>query len=162
MHADKSHLHNPHLQCDIRDEEAVQSAIDATVAEFGGIDILINNASAINLANTETTDMKRYRKLQKAATHSLTLTAIASREPNTSTLLPSLAQLRPDALDQHARHLPVLQAVHPPPAQVQQRAHSKHLAAPGHVCQVVCPTRRLHHGQVWHVHVCSWHGRGAA
>ena len=45
---------------DIRSEDMVQDAIDQTVAEFGGIDILINNASAINLTSTEATKMKRY------------------------------------------------------------------------------------------------------
>lgn len=35
------------IQCDIRDEKSVESAIAQTVKEFGGIDILINNASAI-------------------------------------------------------------------------------------------------------------------
>ncbi len=48
------------LQVDIRDEEAVQAAVDKTVEEFGGIDILINNASAISLTNTLDTSMKRY------------------------------------------------------------------------------------------------------
>jgi citronellol/citronellal dehydrogenase len=48
------------IQCDIRDEKSVQAAIDATVAKFGGIDILINNASAIALTPTDKTDMKRY------------------------------------------------------------------------------------------------------
>src|SRR6476661_10931928 len=37
------------LQCDIRHEEQIQAAVDETVRTFGGIDILINNASAINL-----------------------------------------------------------------------------------------------------------------
>jgi len=46
--------------CDIRDEELVQSAIDMTVAKFGGIDICVNNASAISLTGTEATSMKRY------------------------------------------------------------------------------------------------------
>src|SRR3954466_3331448 len=36
------------LQVDIRDEEQVSAAVDQAVAEFGGIDILINNASAVN------------------------------------------------------------------------------------------------------------------
>ncbi|CAI2354683.1 unnamed protein product [Caenorhabditis sp. 36 PRJEB53466] len=45
---------------DVRDEAAVQAAVDAAVQKFGGIDILINNASAISLTNTEETDMKRY------------------------------------------------------------------------------------------------------
>lgn len=48
------------LVVDIRFEEIVQDAIDQTVAEFGGIDILINNASAISLTGTESTAMKRY------------------------------------------------------------------------------------------------------
>ncbi len=48
------------LVVDIRFEEIVQDAIDQTVAEFGGIDILINNASAISLMGTESTAMKRY------------------------------------------------------------------------------------------------------
>ena len=48
------------VQLDIRDEEAAKKAIDKVVSEFGGLDILINNASAINLANTSATDMKRY------------------------------------------------------------------------------------------------------
>ena len=45
---------------DIRSEEMVQDAVDKTITEFGGIDILINNASAISLTSTETTKMKRY------------------------------------------------------------------------------------------------------
>lgn len=48
------------IVCDIRDEEQVQRAVDETVAAFGGIDICINNASAISLTNTEATDMKRF------------------------------------------------------------------------------------------------------
>lgn len=44
---------------DVRDEQCVIKGIDAAVKEFGGIDILINNASAISLTATETTDMKR-------------------------------------------------------------------------------------------------------
>ena len=41
-------------------EESVQAAINAAVVRFGGIDILINNASAINLGDTTAVDMKRY------------------------------------------------------------------------------------------------------
>lgn len=48
------------VQMDIRSEEMVQAAIDAAVERFGGIDILINNASAIMLTPTEATQMKRY------------------------------------------------------------------------------------------------------
>jgi len=48
------------IQCDIRFEEQVAAAVAKTVETFGGIDILVNNASAINLTTTESTDMKRY------------------------------------------------------------------------------------------------------
>src|SRR3954469_17231268 len=46
--------------CDIRDEVQVMAAIDKTVAEFGGIDVFVNNASAISLTNSQGTDMKRF------------------------------------------------------------------------------------------------------
>ena len=46
--------------CDIRDEENVRNAVNKGVEEFGGIDICINNASAIQLTGTLQTDMKRY------------------------------------------------------------------------------------------------------
>ncbi len=48
------------ILCDIRFEEQVQAAVDATAARFGGIDICVNNASAISLTGTLATDMKRY------------------------------------------------------------------------------------------------------
>jgi citronellol/citronellal dehydrogenase len=46
--------------CDIREEAQVAEAVDKTVERFGGIDICINNASAIQLTGTLQTDMKRY------------------------------------------------------------------------------------------------------
>ena len=46
--------------CDIRDEEQVRSAVEQGVASFGGIDVCINNASAISLTDTLHTEMKRY------------------------------------------------------------------------------------------------------
>jgi citronellol/citronellal dehydrogenase len=48
------------LQCDIRSEEQIQAAVEETAKVFGGIDILINNASAINLSTTEHTEPKRF------------------------------------------------------------------------------------------------------
>jgi citronellol/citronellal dehydrogenase len=48
------------LVTDIRDEHAVAAAVAKTVETFGGIDILVNNASAISLTGTESTAMKRY------------------------------------------------------------------------------------------------------
>jgi citronellol/citronellal dehydrogenase len=48
------------VQCDIRDEAQIQLAVDKAVERFGGIDILVNNASAIGLTPTEQTEPKRY------------------------------------------------------------------------------------------------------
>ena len=45
---------------DVRSEEQVRTAVDAAVAKFGGIDVLVNNASAISLTGTLDTPMKRY------------------------------------------------------------------------------------------------------
>ena len=45
---------------DVRDEDAVRDALDQTAKKFGGIDIVVNNASAISLTNTADTEMKRY------------------------------------------------------------------------------------------------------
>ncbi|XP_014361629.2 hydroxysteroid dehydrogenase-like protein 2 isoform X1 [Papilio machaon] len=45
---------------DVREEKQVQAAIDEAVKKFGGIDILVNNASAISLTGTAQTDIKRY------------------------------------------------------------------------------------------------------
>jgi citronellol/citronellal dehydrogenase len=48
------------LACDIRDEAQIAAAVAKTVEKFGGIDVLVNNASAIFLATTEAVPMKRY------------------------------------------------------------------------------------------------------
>jgi citronellol/citronellal dehydrogenase len=48
------------LAVDVRDEAAVKDAIDRTAAHFGGIDIVVNNASAISLTPVTQTDMKRF------------------------------------------------------------------------------------------------------
>ncbi|QUM81641.1 NAD(P)-dependent oxidoreductase [Moritella sp. 5] len=48
------------IQLDVRDEIAVQRAVDEAVAEFGSIDILINNASAIHLDQIEHTPVKKF------------------------------------------------------------------------------------------------------
>lgn len=53
------------VQCDIRFEDQVQAAVDQAVEKFGGIDILVNNASAISLTPTEKTDLKRYRLMHE-------------------------------------------------------------------------------------------------
>jgi citronellol/citronellal dehydrogenase len=48
------------IQCDIRDEAQIADAITKTAQQFGGIDILVNNASAINLTRTDQTPAKRF------------------------------------------------------------------------------------------------------
>ncbi|MDQ1092099.1 citronellol/citronellal dehydrogenase [Xanthomonas sacchari] len=53
------------LKCDIREEEQVHAAVAATVAAFGGIDILVNNASAIWLRGALETPMKRFDLMQQ-------------------------------------------------------------------------------------------------
>jgi citronellol/citronellal dehydrogenase len=48
------------LAVDVRDEEAVKNALDRTAAHFGSLDIVVNNASAIQLTGVAQTDMKRF------------------------------------------------------------------------------------------------------
>ena len=48
------------IQCDLRDESAIEKAVKLAAETFGGIDILVNNASAINLTRTEATPAKRF------------------------------------------------------------------------------------------------------
>jgi citronellol/citronellal dehydrogenase len=48
------------IQCDIRDEAQIEAAIAKTAETFGGIDFLVNNASAINLTRTDQTPAKRF------------------------------------------------------------------------------------------------------
>lgn len=72
------------LQCDIRDEEQVKAAVGKAAQVFGGIDICINNASAISLTPTEATEMKRYDLMQGINTRGTFLLA--------KTCLPHLRQ----------------------------------------------------------------------
>jgi len=48
------------IVCDIRSDDAIAAAVKATVDKFGGIDVCVNNASAISPTNTESTPMKRF------------------------------------------------------------------------------------------------------
>lgn len=52
------------VTCDVRFEEQVKEAIEKTLDTFGGLDCLVNNASAINLTSTPDTEMKRYDLMQ--------------------------------------------------------------------------------------------------
>jgi citronellol/citronellal dehydrogenase len=53
------------IACDIRFEDQVTAAVEACVARFGGVNICVNNASAISLTGTENTTMKRYDLMQQ-------------------------------------------------------------------------------------------------
>ena len=90
------------IQCDIRDEEQIASAIEKTANEFGGIDILINNASAINLTPTLATPAKRFDLMfdvnvrgtfltSQAAIPHLKKSAADGRNPHILTLSPPLS-----------------------------------------------------------------------
>lgn len=89
------------LVVDVRSEEQVQAAIDKTVETFGGIDIVVNNASAIQLTGTEATTMKRFDLMQsvnargvylvsKLALPHLRKSAGAGRHPHILNLSPPL------------------------------------------------------------------------
>ncbi len=62
---------------DVRNEENIYAAVEAAVKRFGGIDILVNNASAINLTPTLQTDMKRYDLMHQINTRGTFLTSKA-------------------------------------------------------------------------------------
>jgi citronellol/citronellal dehydrogenase len=53
------------LAVDVRDDAAVQAALDEAATKFGGIDIVVNNASAIQLTPVAATDMRRYDLMQQ-------------------------------------------------------------------------------------------------
>ena len=90
------------IQCDLRDESQITAAIEQAAKEFGGIDILINNASAINLTRTEDTPAKRFDLMfdvnvrgtfltSQAAIPYLRESAEAGRNPHILTLSPPLS-----------------------------------------------------------------------
>jgi len=90
------------IQCDLRDEKQIESAVAQTVAEFGGLDILINNASAINLTPTLATPAKRFDLMfsvnvratflaSQAVIPHLKESAAAGRNPHILTMSPPLS-----------------------------------------------------------------------
>jgi citronellol/citronellal dehydrogenase len=90
------------IQCDLRDESQIAAAITQAAETFGGIDILINNASAINLTPTEATPAKRFDLMfdvnvrgtfltSQAAIPYLRAAAEAGRNPHILTLSPPLS-----------------------------------------------------------------------
>ena len=89
------------IACDIRDEAAVEAAVRVAAERFGGIDILVNNASAISLTGTAATPMKRFDLMfdvnvrgtfacSQACLPHLRTSAIAGRNPHILTLSPPL------------------------------------------------------------------------
>ncbi len=62
------------IACDVRDEEQIKAAIAKAVETFGGIDIVVNNAGAIQLTNTEQTEMKRFDLMQSVNARAVYMT----------------------------------------------------------------------------------------
>jgi citronellol/citronellal dehydrogenase len=90
------------LPTDIRDDAAVERAVELALARFGTIDILVNNASAISLTPTAATPMKRFDLMfgvnvrgtytcTRACLAALTASARAGRNPHVLTMSPPLS-----------------------------------------------------------------------
>jgi citronellol/citronellal dehydrogenase len=95
---------------DVRDDESVAQAVAQTVERFGGIDIVLNNASAINLSGTERLDMKRYDLMQDINTRGTFLLSKAclphlkeAENAHVLTLSPPLS-LKPKWFASHAAY----------------------------------------------------------
>jgi citronellol/citronellal dehydrogenase len=90
------------IQCDLRDETQIEAAVHQAAKVFGGIDILINNASAINLTRTDATPAKRFDLMfdvnvrgtfltSQAALPHLRKSATEGRNPHILNLSPPLS-----------------------------------------------------------------------
>jgi citronellol/citronellal dehydrogenase len=102
------------LAVDIRDEDAVVAAVGKAVEVFGGIDILVNNASAISLNDTEHTPMKRYDLMNsinargtylctQACLPELKKSAHTGRNPHVLTMSPPLS-MKPHWFEPHTAY----------------------------------------------------------
>lgn len=88
------------VKCDVRIEGEIKAAIDEAVKTFGGIDILVNNASALSMTSTEKTDLKRFRLMHEintggaffAAKHAIAHLRKAAN-PHILTMSPPLSQM---------------------------------------------------------------------
>ena len=127
------------VQCDVREESSVQAALAQAVQRFGGIDILVNNASAISMTPTPTTPMKRFDLMFGVNVRGTYLC--------TQACLPELVKsAKADT----------------------QPACAEHVAAVVHARALVRPAFGLHDGQVRHERVharprgrvpAAWHRR---
>jgi citronellol/citronellal dehydrogenase len=102
------------IQCDLRDETQIAAAVAQAASEFGGIDILVNNASAINLTRTEETPAKRFDLMfdvnvrgtfltSQAAIPFLRDSAEAGRNPHILNLSPPLS-MKPKWFKNHVAY----------------------------------------------------------
>jgi citronellol/citronellal dehydrogenase len=102
------------LAVDIRDDDAVFAAVAKAVETFGGIDVLVNNASAISLTNTEATPMKRFDLMNginargtylctAACLPELKKSAQAGRNPQVLTMSPPLS-MKPHWFQSHTAY----------------------------------------------------------
>jgi citronellol/citronellal dehydrogenase len=102
------------LAVDIRDDDAVFAAVAKAVETFGGIDVLVNNASAISLTNTEATPMKRFDLMNginargtylctAACLPELKKSAQAGRNPQVLTMSPPLS-MKPHWFQAHTAY----------------------------------------------------------
>ena len=103
---------------DIRDEVQVFAAVEQAVQRFGGIDVCVNNASAINLAGTEALEMKRYDLMQDINTRGTFVVSKAciphlkqSGNPHVITLSPPL-NMDPRWLKAHVGYTLALSLIH--------------------------------------------------
>ena len=101
------------IQCDIRDENQISAAVEKAAAEFGGLDIVINNASAINLTNTESTPAKKFDLMMGVNTRGTFLTSQAA-----------LPYLKKSSQDGHNPHILMLS----PPLSMKGKWFKPHLA----------------------------------
>ncbi len=81
--------------CDVRSEEQVQAAVLKTVEVFGGLDVLVNNASAISLTGTLATDMKRFDLMHQVNTRGTFLSSKACIPALSKSANPHILMLSP-------------------------------------------------------------------
>lgn len=98
------------IACDIRHEEEVQRAVELTASTFGGIDICVNNASAISLTPIEKTDIKRFDLMFAVNTRGTFLVSQAclphlrkAKNPHILTLSPPL-DMKPEWFSGHVAY----------------------------------------------------------